>query len=234
MDDELLPISNISKIKQDFTKMPNSQELLIRSVSTEFVAPIIVKNEIENENHYQYDQVMDSKNFVHCLSCSQMFEVIEDLAEHYTSVKQCHTLENQKFLTENMKNFKGKNLRDTDSDMAMIQKGLVFCISCCDHFALLEELFEHCNINEKCQTKENEQYLKKYIRDQTNYNCAFCVKTFLWESTLIKHVSKDHDRKKLKPKSKFEKEKSVKSKIEESTGYEQKRGPSSFTNLPHF
>merc|ERR1712212_1253585 len=49
-----------------------------------------------------------------------------------------------------------------------------------------------------------------------HYKCAFCIKSFIWMSNLTRHVSKDHDKKKTKPKSKYEVKKSAKSKVEES------------------
>ena len=45
----------------------------------------------------------------------------------------------------------------------MIQKGIIFCINCGDHFTFIEELSGHCNSVENCQTLENERYLKKYM-----------------------------------------------------------------------
>jgi len=170
--------------------------------------------------YYQHDEGVISNNFIYCMNCSQVFEIIEDLADHFTSVKQCHTLENENFLQENMKNFKGKNLRNTDSETQMILKGLVFCVSCGDHFTRIYELSKHCESSEKCQTKENEKYIKKYTSEYSDhfnyYNCASCTKTFLWASSLTKHVSKDHDKPKEKPKSKYEEKKFEKSKVEKS------------------
>ena len=88
----------------------------------------------------------------------------------------------------------------------MIQKGMIFCINCGDHFTFIEELSGHCDSVENCQTLENERYLKKYMKktlqsdnsEETRYDCALCKKSFPWMSSLTRHVSKDHDTTKTK------------------------------------
>ena len=72
----------------------------------------------------------------------------------------------------------------------MIQKGMIFCINCGDHFTFIEELSGHCDSVENCQTLENERYLKKYMKktlqsdnsEETRYDCALCKKSFPWMS----------------------------------------------------
>ena len=87
-----------------------------------------------------------------------------------------------------------------------IQKGMIFCINCGDHFTFIEELSGHCDLVENCQTLENERYLKKYMKKtlqsdnsaETRNDCALCKKSFPWMSSLTRHVSKDHDTTKTK------------------------------------
>lgn len=156
--------------------------------------------------------LVGSPEEIYCRKCGNQFVKFEDLNTHFTSVKECHTLENEKYLERHMKKIVGKNLRTTDSDNQMIQKGMIFCINCGDHFTFIEELSEHCASVENCQTLHNERYLKKYMKKTPQsdspiirHDCAFCEKSFPWMSSLTRHVSKDHDKiKKAKSSKKMQ------------------------------
>ena len=172
-----------------------------------------------DEPYFHCDQTLVDPEQIFCRKCGDQFAKIEDLNTHFTSVKECHTLENEKYLERHLRKIVGKNLRTTDSDNQMIQKGMIFCINCGDHFTFIEELSGHCASVENCQTLHNERYLKKHMKktpqsdnsEETRYDCAFCEKSFSWMSSLTRHVSKDHDKtKKAKPKA----SKKMQSKLE--------------------
>ena len=141
---------------------------------------------------------------IFCFKCGNQYAKIEDLNTHFTSVKECHTLENEKYLEQHLKRIVGKNLWTKDSDKHLIQKGMIFCITCGDHFSFIEELAGHCALVENCQTLQNEKYLAKHMNtppqsdnsEENRYSCAFCEKSFPWMSSLTRHVSKDHDKSK--------------------------------------
>ena len=70
--------------------------------------------ETNNENgnpdvpFFGCDQTLvGSPEEIYCRKCGNQFVKFEDLNTHFTSVKECHTLENEKYLERHMKKIVG-------------------------------------------------------------------------------------------------------------------------------